>query len=590
MYFTTMMPLLVLTLTSLIISFGVMTAIPSADALQEKDAETQCRQGLVLVFRINSNNYACVSNTTAQNWFEYGIAEKVTPTDAKPKACTKDYRPVCGVDGKTYGNMCVLESFGVKLDHEGKCVTSGKEIVETRIGSLELQSGYPTSETEQKLKDELFFQRATQVYLLATPAVSGAGIFYDAEKIGSHNLDVIYWSDFMDSNTVLLTGNISVLYVLSELDLNDGPVVLEIPKGLYGGINNLYQQPVVDVGSSGPDRGDGGKFLILPPGYNNTIPDGYFVGQSDTMWTFLAARSFVSNGDKQAAEDLIKELNIYRLADVGNPPKQKFIDVFGIPLMLSYPTTDGFWEFLHDVYSKEPLVREEDKLLLAMMYSIGIIPNQPFEPDEHSMSLLKEAATSGELMAKYLSFDSPNKTPFIAYVGSEWEFGFHTDTPYLEDKNGIPQIDQRVSYTYQAITTNKGMVENIVGSGSKYLISYRDANGSWLDGSNLYQLHIPTDVPAERFWSVIVYDTETRSQIQNGESSSGISSLNLDNLLKNDDGSYDVFFGPNAPGGFENNWIKTNKGDGFFLIFRFYSPNEAFFDKSWQLPNIEIVK
>ena len=531
-----------------------------------------CRDNKIQVLRINSNDVVCVSKDTAIKWEQYGIGKIMEPLDS------------VDLDFETSDEI-------VKKPKEFPKFEPGKiESIKTRLGFLTLESNYPTKETQSTLTDELFFQRATQVYLLTTPALSGAGIFYDKEKIGASNLDVIYWSDFLTSDTEILTGNISVLYSVAELDLNYGPVVLEIPEGLYGGVNNLYQQPIVDIDSSGPDEGAGGKFLITPPGYQGELPDGYFIEQSDTMWTFLATRAFVSNNDKQAAEHLVKEIKIYPLSEASNPPKQKFIDVLGVPLKMSYPTTDGYWRFLHNVYSKEPVTREQDKILLAMMKSIGIIPGELFEPDAHSMKLLNEAALVGEIIAKGLAFNSPHKDPYVAYPDSEWEIGFHADNPYLEDEKGIPLIDERVSFGYQAITTNTGMVENIVGSGSKYLIAYRDGDGEWLTGSNSYRLHIPSNVPAERFWSVVVYDTDTRSQIQNGlQTRPGISSLNSGNLVKNDDGSFDVFFGSNVPDENPSNWIKTNEGKGFFVIFRFYSPTEKFFDKTWQLPNIEKI-
>jgi hypothetical protein len=104
----------------------------------------------------------------------------------------------------------------------------------------------------------------------------------------------------------------------------------------------------------------------------------------------------------------------------------------------------------------------------------------------------------------------------------------------------------------------------------------------------MYSLNIPDDVPAKNFWSVVVYDADTRSMIKNDvQTLPAIRSLNSDMLTQNPDGSYDAYFGPEEPEGYENNWVKTNEGDGFFLLFRFYSPTEAYYDKSWQLPMIE---
>ncbi len=89
-----------------------------------------------------------------------------------------------------------------------------------------------------------------------------------------------------------------------------------------------------------------------------------------------------------AAEELITNMNIYNLSEVDNSPQAQFFDVSGESLKLSHPTTEGFWEFLHEVYSKETLVRDEDKNLVGLMHTIGIVPGEPFEPDDRSKEIL----------------------------------------------------------------------------------------------------------------------------------------------------------------------------------------------------------
>jgi len=166
-----------------------------------------------------------------------------------------------------------------------------------------------------------------------------------------------------------------------------------------------------------------------------------------------------------------------------------------------------------------------------------------------------------------------------------------TKNPRYEDERGATQIEQRMSFMYQAITTADAMVLELVGKGSKYLGTYRDADENFLIGSNTYHLNIPANVPAENFWSLVVYDAETRSMIKNDvQPLPAIRSLDSDKLIQNSDGTYDVYFGPEAPEGYENNWVKTNEGDGFFVFFRFYSPTEAYYDKSWQLPMVERIE
>jgi len=475
----------------------------------------------------------------------------------------------------------------------------GIEKIHTEKGIITLDHDYLTPESAQLLDDELFFQRAVQVYHLALPAVGGAGIFYEQDKVGAVPGDILYWTDFMDSDIELLTGNTSVLYFLTLQDLSNGPLIIHVPSGnLQGHADNIYQQVITDYGIVGPNEGNEALFLILPPNYDGKIPpifdgdtENYFIKQSDTMQFFAMGRAFVNAPDKAAAEELITSYNIYNLSEIDNPPQAKFFDVSGESLKLSHPTTEGFWEFLHKVYSKETVVRPEDRNLVGLMHTIGIVPGESFEPDEHSKELLDKAAIVGNLMARNVAFDSPIKESWIYYPDKNWELAFMTKNPNFEDERGATMIEPRLSYTYQAITTADAMVLNMAGKGSKYLMNYRDADENFLSGSNTYHLNIPANIPAENFWSLVLYDAETRSMLKNDlQPLPGIRSLDLDKLIQNEDGSYDAYMGPEAPEGFESNWVKTNEGDGFFVIFRFYSPTEAYFDKSWQLPMIEKIE
>ncbi len=559
------MKIIIFALIPLILSLGIIPALSFAETIdyprqQMADGiaaeDVVCKSGLVLMIR-TLGDAVCVTPISAEKLINVGF-------------------------GNIQKEASMIEE-------------SSLETFETRVGTLELQSDYLTSETQKLLKDELFFQRAIQVYQLALPAVGGAGIFYEQDKVGATTGDILYWSDFMNSDIDLLTGNTSVLYFFTFQDLSNGPIVVNVPSGnLQGHVDNVYQQPITDFGIVGPNEGNEASFLILPPNYDGEIPsdfdggtENYFVKQSDTMQVLAIGRAFVNAPDKAAAE-LITSLNVYNLSEIDNPPKAKFIDVSGESLKLSHPTTEGFWEFLHEVYSKETVVRDEDKNLIGLMHSIGIVPGEPFEPDEHTKVLLDEAAIVANLMSRNIAYDSPVKEPFIYYPDKNWELGLMTKNPSFEDERGATMIEPRLSYVYQAITTADAMVLELVGKGSKYLLNYRDSDENFLVGSNTYHLNIPENIPAENFWSIVVYDAETRSMIKNDvQPLPGICSLVVDTLIQNDDGSYDVYFGQEAPEGYENHLINTNEGDGFFLMFRFYSPTAEYYEKDWQLPMVE---
>lgn len=545
----------------LILSIGIVPTIPFSDAAEQNQI---CIEKVWI--ENTKGKIACVTPSTAEKLVERGWGTLLEDT--------------------------VEESFVEELP-------LGIETIETRSGTITIDHDYLTSESAQLLSDELFFQRAVHVYHMTLPAVGGAGIFYEQDKVGATVGDILYWSDFMNSDIELLTGNTSVLYYMTLQDLSDGPIVVHVPAGnLQGHIDNIYQQVITDYGIVGPNEGNEASFLILPPNYDGEIPsiyngetENYFVEQSDTMQFIAMGRAFVNAPDVTAAKELIKKVNVYNLSEIDNPSQAQFFDVSGESLKLSHPTIEGFWKFLHEVYSKETVVRPEDKNLIGLMHTIGIVPGESFEPDERSKEILDKAAVVADLMARNIAYDSPVKESFLYWPDKNWELAFMTKNPRFEDERGVTQIEPRLSFMYQAITTADAMVLELVGKGSKYVGTYRDADENFLIGSNTYHLNIPANVPAENFWSLVVYDAETRSMIKNDvQPLPAIRSLDSDKLIQNEDDSYDVYFGPEAPEGFKNNWVKTNEGDGFFVFMRFYSPTEAYYDKIWQLPMIELVK
>jgi hypothetical protein len=453
----------------------------------------------------------------------------------------------------------------------------------TRIGKIDLQNGYPTEESVTKLYDELDFQRAVQTYIWAMPIVA-----LDALRIANkrdwgvdyNGVGVV--DKFTSPAVVALTGNSTTIYAASFLDLGrDGPVVIDSPPAAYGVIDDYWQRPVVEVGPFGPDKGKGGKFLLVPPGYIGDLPKDYFVVHSLTNRVMYLARGFVKNGDVKSAVDTLAKICIFPLSQIGNPPKTQIFMAGDKGMDSIAPHGFEYWERLADIINQEP-VDERDRFFHAMLKPLGIEKDKPFQPDARQKNILTDAAELGFLMAQTISM-APRFENASSYPGTRWEWAV-TMNPNQESKY-YSQLDERTDYTFEAITMAEGMVKQLVGAGSQYMSAAKDKTGAWLDGGKNYRLRIPANVPVKEFWSVTVYDNLTRSMVQTDTNKAALSSY--DKLKTNPDGSIDLYFGPQPPQGNETNWVKTSPEKGWFTYFRWYGPTQTFFDKSWKLPDIE---
>jgi hypothetical protein len=448
---------------------------------------------------------------------------------------------------------------------------------------IRLESGQPAVDIIPELYDELDFQRAVQAYVWATPFVSMSAMLESLKKdFGATLTRQAIFEQSVTPDLVVFTGNNTTIYSFGPLDLKKhGPIVLETPAGALGGIDNHWQYPLIDIGPFGPDKGKGGKYLILPPDYKGDVPDGYFVVKSDTLQNFYLLRAVPKNGDTQGAVDVLRKARLYPLSAAANPPEMEWFNASGKPAVTTFPTDYRYFELLAETLTAEP-PRLQDKAMLGMLAPLGIVHGQPFEPDPRVRGILERAAKVGNAISRTIAYNTRN--PNRVYVdGSQWEFVFLTKSATFET-DSYRDVDASVTYAHQAFFTAEGMVQKIVDKGSQYLAAYKDSDGNWLDGSKSYSLHIDPDVPVKDFWSVMVYDAEMRSMIVNGQ----LPGLDSNAKLKtNKDGSVDLYFGPKASEGMETNWVKTNPGKGFFLYFRFYGPKKEFFDRSWKLDDLE---
>lgn len=463
------------------------------------------------------------------------------------------------------------------------------DTLQTSIGTLKLNDGFPTEETTAKIWDNLDRSRALQAYLLAIPIVNQAGMRDALLKFGPVNGTDVIWEDLVDPRTVELTANDNTIYSFIWIDTKGGPVVVEIPPKVLGTINDFWYKWVIDVGVTGPDKGAGGKYLILPPGYTDDVPDDYHVVRPTTFGMWTVFRSFLVDGKTGPGVEGVKNnLKIYPLAQKDNPPPVKFVNASGIPANFVMPTDYSFWELLNTVIQEEP-PEGSDPTTLGLFASIGIEKGKPFEPDERTKAILTDAADIGAVTARSLALNIRGRDAFF-YPDSKssWRLPFFGGYRF-QSQPGVSNLDGAAFYYFFATGVTPAMEEKMVGQGSQYPWTALDAAGDPFDGGKAYRLTLPKDIPVKDFWSVIVYDNQTRSMLQTDQPAPSVSSQNS-KLKVNADGSVDVYFGPEAPDGLESNWVETIPGKGWFMILRLYGPLEPWFDGSWRPGEITKVE
>src|SRR5262245_57725394 len=219
--------------------------------------------------------------------------------------------------------------------------------LDTSIGTLNLSDGFPAPDTIEKIYDNLDRSRALQAYLLAVPIVNQAGMRDSLRKFGPDNQTNVIWENLVDSKTVELTANDNTVYSFIWIDTKKGPLVVEVPPMVLGAIDDFWYRWVADIGITGADRGKGGKYLILPPGYQGVIPEGYFVVRPKTYGNWMPFRSFLVDGSPKPGVESVKEhLKIYQLGDAANPPQIKFANASGVPANFVAPGDYSFWTLL----------------------------------------------------------------------------------------------------------------------------------------------------------------------------------------------------------------------------------------------------
>ncbi len=406
--------------------------------------------------------------------------------------------------------------------------------IETSLGTLEFKDGAPTIETAQKVYDALAFTNALNVYNNSFRGASALAIVKGFQSIGIEPGDVAIFSELMDSNSLFLTANADTVYYLAALDLSEGPMVLEQPSQAVGTINDMWFSWVIDIGGPGPDRGLGGKYLIVGPDYDGPLPEGgYFVAHSKTNLALYAARAYlVDNDPKPAVENVKAHLKIYpykpgsfgssiaqalegKVRIEGEPsiPETKFVEVSRKSFNTIPPSDYGFFEMINENVQSEPAT-SHDIELAGQLAAIGIVHGKEFNPDERMRKILSDAAAVGQAAGRSLNARPFEVHPDWAYYDDShwmmmlWEGGafFETPPPPFEGgmfkplpPTGARTLDARTAFYYAYTLDSPAMIMRIPDIGSQYLVGFLDESGEPVDGAKAYKVTLPKDIPARAF-------------------------------------------------------------------------------------------
>ena len=459
--------------------------------------------------------------------------------------------------------------------------------LDTRIGELNFFDGVPEKETAQKVYDYIDLHNGVEAFLKGIQIASMEGLKQGILSFGPANYTAVLFEDLMDSKAFWLTPNTTSVYMATWLQLGDEPMVIETPPDVLGIIDDHWFQYVADFGRLGPDKAKGGKFLIIPPGYEGKIPEGYFAYQAKTYEHWVIWRGFQVDGSPKPAVDATKKsFKVYPLSEKNNPPAMSFVNASGILNNTIHRMDAETYNEINAVVQAEPSEGQNPEILGALA-AIGIKKGQDFEPDERMQQILEEAAKIGSAIVR-TQMAKPRSEYMTKFPGTRWLNPLAYKS-YLFEHEGVRLLDARAAFHFYATGITPAMSMKIIGKGSQYASAYSDIEGNTFDGSKTYKFNVPANPPMKDFWSFTVYDNQTRSMLQTDQQFPGVDN-NKDGIVKNEDGSYDIYFGPLAPKGFESNWIQTIPGKGWNTIFRLYGPLEPWFDGQWYPSDAKLIE
>jgi len=503
------------------------------------------------------------------------------------------------------------------------------DTVDTRIGKLEFKDGAPSIETAVKVSDTLDFTRGLDAFLNSYGGASAYAIRQGLLSIGAEDNSVTIYPELMDAKSLFLTANADTVYYFSIVDLTKGPMVVEQPPKGLGTINDMWFGWIIDIGFPGPDRGEGGKYLLLPPGYDGPVPDGgFYVARSKTTRVIYAARAFLTDNDPKPTVELIKKtIKIYPYTPGGlgtsiatalegkvrlevNPsvPATKFVEASGKSYNTIPPSDFSFFEMINANVQQEPADSYNPELA-GQLAAIGIVKGKQFNPDARMRKILTDAAAVGNAAGRVLNWRFSVSHPDWAYYPDSmwgnmlWQGGANFETPppmFTKEgffkplpPTGARTLDSKTAFYYGYTLDSPGMIMRIPRVGSQYLMGFLDADKKEFDGGKTYKVTLPPNIPAAAFWSFTLYDNQTRSMLDTPQRypRAGNQSYPSPAAEANADGSTTVYFGPTQPTGVKRgNWIQTVPGKGWFTLLRLYSPLESFFTKEWRPSEIALAQ
>ena len=529
-------------------------------------------------------------------------------------------------------------AFSLQLSAQIPAAVSTPDKVESGIGTLQYKDGAPAKETVDKVYDYLDLMHGVEAFVNAYQGASVESIFKGCAAAGVPNNTVLIFSDLMDANSLFLTANVDVVYYWINVDATSGPIVIETPPLALGVVDDMWFNWITDFGLPGPDRGEGGKYLFVPPGYKGELPQGgYFVQQMRTTRATMVGRSFLENNDPRPVAALIKKtLKIYPYlpggygtsigealqgkATLARTPDHKMDWAFLRPqeaakftegtgkVMNTVPPSDySYFEVLNDLVQKEPL-GALDPEIMGSLTAIGIVKGKPFNPDARMKKILTNAAAIGSAAARTLNWKWRPSDSGYYYENSTWFNplflgGYNMETPppqvsadgviTLYPATGARTLNVRTAMFFGYTYITPAMIMRLTDIGSQYLIKTVDSKGEYFDGNKTYKVTLPPNIPAGKFWSFTVYDNQSRSMLATPQRypRAGSQSFPTPAAKADANGSTTVYFGPTKPAGVDDgNWIQTDPKKGWFTILRLYSPLESFFTKAWRPSDIENVK